>query len=376
MTTDRGPSILVYVAPSKNSGLRKQDPTIISVKHTNNRLEIRFPYDADIVSAVKSIPNRTYHPKERYWSIPLTPDAESLIRTKLGGFGTVRIVSQERNTKIREELKKRYLEHLQRKRYSDHTVKNYRRHVDHFLSYIGNGKIDGEAIIGYLNYLVSEKGVSSAYQQMATNAIRYLVVHILGNKMPKTSLRPKRERPLPLVLSVREVEKILSSISNIKHRLAILLIYSAGLRVSEAVNLRLKDIDYERKIITIREGKGKKDRQVPLSGKLENLLSEYFSEYNPGLYLFEGQKGGKYSVRSIQTVFRNACRKAGIAKPATVHSLRHSYATHLLEAGTDLRIIQELLGHSSSKTTEIYTHVSSRTIAGVRSPADDLDIPG
>ena len=114
------------------------------------------------------------------------------------------------------------------------------------------------------------------------------------------------------------------------------------MRVSEAVNLQLKDIDYERRIITIREGKGKKDRQVPSSAKLK----KYLSEYKPGLYLFEGQKGGKYSVRSIQTVFRNACRKAGIEKPATVHSLRHSYATHLLEAGTYLRIIQELLGHS------------------------------
>lgn len=192
----------------------------------------------------------------------------------------------------------------------------------------------------------------------------------------KSSLRPKRERPLPLVLSIREVERILSAASNIKHRLTILLICSAGLRVSEAVNLELKNIDYERRIITVREGKGKKDRQVPLSAKLEKLLSEYFRQYKPGRYLFEGQKGGKYSVRSIQTVFRNAREKAGIEKPASVHSLRHSYATHLIEAGTDLRIIQELLGHSSSKTTEIYTHVSARSIAGVRSPADDLDIPG
>ena len=275
-----------------------------------------------------------------------------------------------------DHLKSLYIEHLQRKRYSRHTIKNYLRHVDHFLSYIGDVKIDGEAIIRYLNYLVSEKGVSSAYQQMATNAIRYLVVHVLQKKMPKISLRPKWERPLPLVLSVREVGHIVSAISNTKHRLAILLIYSAGLRVSEAVNLQLKDIDYERRIITIREGKGKKDRQVPLSAKLKKYLSEYFREYKPGLYLFEGQKGGKYSVRRIQAVFSGACRKAGIEKPATVHSLRHSYATHLLEAGTDLRIIQELLGHSSSKTTEIYTHVSTRTIAAVRSPTDDLDIPG
>lgn len=169
---------------------------------------------------------------------------------------------------------------------------------------------------------------------------------------------------------------IVSSISNCKHRLALLLIYSAGLRVSEAANLQLQDIDYERRIITIRSGKGKKDRQVPLSQKLEKLSAEYFSEHNPGRYLFEGQKGGKYSVRSIQSVFRNACSKAGIQKPATMHSLRHSYATHRLEAGTDLRIIQELLAHNSIKTAEIYTQVSARTIVGVRNPADDLDFSG
>lgn len=363
------------MAPDKN-GLNKQNATIISVTRADHRLEIRFPYNADIVSAVKSIPNRKYHPEEKYWSIPCTPDAESLVKTKLESIGTVRIVSKEKNIGFYDDLKKRSLQHLKRKRYSRHTIKNYLRHIELFLSYIGNGKIDGDAIIGYLDYLVSEKRVSPAYQQMATNAIRYLVVHILQEKMPKSSLRPKRERPLPLVLSIQEVEKILAATSNIKHRLVILLIYSAGLRISEAVNLQLKDIDYERRIITIRKGKGKKDRQVPLSTKLEKYLSKYFREYKPGRYLFEGQKGGKYSVRSIQTVFRNACKKAGIKKPATVHSLRHSYATHLLEAGTDLRIIQELLGHQSSKTTEIYTHVSSSTIAGVRSPADDLDIPG
>ena len=194
--------------------------------------------------------------------------------------------------------------------------------------------------------------------------------------MPDCSLRPKKEQPLPLVLSPGEVGAILSTVKNTKHRLALLLIYSAGLRVSEAVNLELKEIDYAQKIITIRQGKGKKDRQVPLSVKLETLISEYFREYSPGRYLLEGQKGGKYSVRSIQAVFYRACRSAGIRKPATVHSLRHSFATHLLEAGTDLRIIQELLGHRSSKTTEIYTHVSSRTIAGIRSPADDLDLAG
>ena len=290
--------------PAKNVGLKKENAPIISVGHVAHRLVIRFPYNADIVSAVKSIPNRKYHPEERYWSIPYTPEAESLVKTKLESFGTVRIVSQKRNISFHDDLIKRSLEHLKRKRYSRHTIKNYIRHIELFLSFIGKGKIDGEAVIGYLNYLVSDKSVSASYQQMATNAIRYLVVNILKKDMPKTSLRPKRERPLPLVLSVKEVGDIISAVSNTKHRLAILLIYSAGLRVSEAVNLELKDLDYERKIITLRRGKGKKDRQVHLSVKLEKLLAEYFSDYKPGYYLFEGQKGEniRYGISKMCSV--------------------------------------------------------------------------
>ena len=156
--------------------------------------------------------------------------------------------------------------------------------------------------------------------------------------------------------------------------MVIALIYSAGLRLSEAVNLRLQDIDRTREVITIKAGKGKKDRQVPLSEKIVVMIHTYLNEYNPKEYLFEGQKGGKYSVKSVQNIFQKALQKADIKKKATVHTLRHSFATHLLEKGTDIRVIQEILGHASTKTTEIYTHVSTRTISSIRSPLDDLDI--
>ncbi len=148
--------------------------------------------------------------------------------------------------------------------------------------------------------------------------------------------------------------------------------YSAGLRISELINLRISNIDSSRRQIKIHQSKGKKDRMTLLSGKMLVLLREYFKEHKPKDWLFEGQKGGKYSTTSIQKVFQRAKNAAGIRKHATVHTLRHSFATHLLEAGTDLRYIQELLGHGSSKTTEIYTHVSTRQISKIKSPLDSF----
>jgi integrase/recombinase XerD len=185
--------------------------------------------------------------------------------------------------------------------------------------------------------------------------------------------RPKREKVLPNVLSKEEVKLILESQHNIKHKAMLCLIYSCGLRRSELLHLKLDDINSKRNIVIIRQAKGKKDRIVPLSTKILEMLRVYFVAYRPKEYLFEGQESGKpYDERSLQQVMKHALIKAGIKKPATLHWLRHSYATHLLEAGTDLRYIQELLGHKSSRTTEIYTHVSTREIQKIKSPFDDL----
>jgi site-specific recombinase XerD len=154
----------------------------------------------------------------------------------------------------------------------------------------------------------------------------------------------------------------------------LLLIYSAGLRLGELLNLKLGDIDSEQMRIHIIAGKGKKERYVMLSPKTLNLLREYYKEYKPKEYIFEGQNGGKYSPKSVQTLFKASLKKAGIKKKATVHTLRHSFATHLLDDGTDIRYIQELLGHKRLETTQIYKQVSSYSINKIKSPADDLDI--
>ena len=180
-----------------------------------------------------------------------------------------------------------------------------------------------------------------------------------------------------MVLSKEEIAKILSVVSNIKHKSILMLVYSAGLRVSEVVKLRPEDIDSDRKLIFIKGDKGRKDRYTTLSNVALETLRIYYKSVKPKDWLFPGQKGGRHiSTRTVEKVFEDAVEKAGIKKEISVHSLRHSYATHLLESGTDLRYIQELLGHRSSKTTEIYTHVSKKSIGKIVNPLDNLQMGG
>ena len=173
---------------------------------------------------------------------------------------------------------------------------------------------------------------------------------------------------------MEEVAQLFEVTENLKHKCLLMVIYSAGLRVSEALNLKIKDIDSQRMQIQVRNAKGGKDRHSLLSESLLPLLREYFQLYQPKEYLFEGERGGAYSARSAQSVLRQAVSKTNIRKRVTLHTLRHSFATHLLEGGTDLRYIQTLLGHNSSKTTEIYTHVSTKALGEIKSPLDSINI--
>jgi integrase/recombinase XerD len=185
--------------------------------------------------------------------------------------------------------------------------------------------------------------------------------------------RPKNPKLLPNVLSKEEIKAILNAQSNIKHKAMLSLIYSCGLRCGELLRLKLTDVDSKRGLLIIRQSKGRKDRITPLSEKIVEMLRSYYLAYKPMIYLFEGQKKEEmYDERSLQNVLKQALNKCGINKPVSLHWLRHSYATHLLENGTDLRYIQELLGHSSSRTTEIYTHVSTRELGKIKSPFDLL----
>lgn len=275
-----------------------------------------------------------------------------------------------------DKILKEYKNLLVQKRYSDNTIGMYCNYFGDFCKYfIGQDlkEITTAEINNYILNLIELKNISISQQNQRINAIKFYYEKVLGREKQYYELhRPKKEHKLPKVLSKKEVKRIFDVTKNLKHKCILMLIYSAGLRRSELLNLMPDDIDSERMVIHINGAKGKKDRISLLSDNLLQLLRQYYKEYRPKKYLFEGQNGGRYSASSVANILKKAAIKAGIRKNVTPHMLRHSFATHLLEQGTDLRYIQELLGHDSSKTTEIYTHVSKKAIDKIINPMDDF----
>lgn len=263
------------------------------------------------------------------------------------------------------------------KRYSDNTIGTYTDALKTFLRYYAHkpiAEITNDDLIKFNNHYIMANHFSASYQNQVVNSVKLFFRTIENNKLnPELVHRPKRPKLLPNVLSKEEVKLILNAHGNIKHKAMLSLIYSCGLRRSELLNLKLKDVDSARHLILIKQAKGKKDRIVPLSDKILKLLRDYFLAYKPREWLFEGQdRSNQYDDASLSAVLKQAVEKCNIKKNVTLHWLRHSYATHLLENGTDLRYIQEILGHSRSTTTEIYTHVSTKGIQNVVSPFDSL----
>lgn len=264
--------------------------------------------------------------------------------------------------------------------YSYKTIKSYRSCIRTFAFGIQPKhprEATGEEIKVFLTKMLEERQLAAATLSQFINALRFLYVEIYKRPLTIEGLqRPRKEHHLPVVLSPDEVRAIFDSLENTKHRTMMMLAYSAGLRVSELVHLKPEDIDGKRSMIHVRGGKGKKDRYTVLSEVVLEALRTYWKEFRPRTWLFEGYHPGKQiSIRSAQAVFEQACQKAGIRKQVSIHSLRHAFATHLLEQGTDIRYIQELLGHQSVKTTEIYTHVSKRNLGAIKSPIEQIIHP-
>jgi len=290
------------------------------------------------------------------------------------------INNEIKSRKLQDETQKqiqRFRDWMQQKRYSPNTIKTYSEAISTFLKYFHyktTSVITNADLIDFNSNYIIKNGYSSAYQNQVINGVKlfFSFAGSLKFDIEKTE-RPRREHKLPNVLSKQEMATILGAPSNVKHKTMLSLIYACGLRRSELLNLKPENIDSKRHLLIILNAKGKKDRVVPISDKVIEMLREYYKVYKPKIWLFEGQKQGeKYSEKSIQSVLKQALENARISKPVTLHWLRHSYATHLLESGTDLRYIQELLGHKSSKTTEIYTHVTEKSIQKIKSPFDDL----
>ena len=281
-----------------------------------------------------------------------------------------------RNREVAEGRKscpESYLAKLELKCYANNTVRTYVSCFEAYMNHFGNKElheINENDIRAYLQTLI-QNGCSHSYINQAINSIKfyYEVVLEMPNRFYAIE-RPRVKEKLPQVLAKDEVLALIQHTNNIKHRCIVSFLYSAGMRRSELLNLQPGDIDSQRMVVKIRSGKGNRDRYSILSEKLLQDLRKYYKEWRPRTYLFEGPQGVKYSAESVVKIVKEAARKAGIRKNVTPHMLRHSFATHLLESGTDLRYIQVLLGHKSTKTTEIYTHVATNTFLQIKNPLD------
>lgn len=333
------------------------------------RIAVYFEKNTTLITRIKTFEDARWSPSNCYWHLPDTE--ANRLHFKLPLAHTL-IPNAEGMTSI--ETFKRY---LLSKRYSANTINTYSEALKSFLTFCNTKaikEITNDDVIAYNNDYILKNAFSSSYQNQIVNAIKLFFKIVKDSQIEIDKIhRPKREKVLPNVLSKEEIKAILEAPKNLKHKAMLSMIYSCGLRRSELLNLKPNDIDSKRNVVIIRQSKGKKDRITPLSPKILELLRDYYKEYSPKMYLFEGQeKNTQYSARSLEEVLKKSINLATINKPVTLHWLRHSYATHLLESGTDLRYIQELLGHNSSKTTEIYTHVSTKNIQQIKSPFDDL----
>ena len=262
--------------------------------------------------------------------------------------------------------------------YSPRTIASYISSLNNFAEWLIQEKVNqvtDKEVEKYLYHLKKNRNRSISGMKQTVASLKILFTDILKKEIPDSlNIRFRKEEKIPVVLSEEEVAAVIKAVNNLKHKVILMTIYSAGLRLSECLALTVADMDFDRNQIRIRQGKGKKDRQTVLSRTLLSEMKNYLIKFCPKIFLFEGQKGGRYSASSVQAIMKRAVKKSGIKKHATVHTLRHSFATHLLENGTDIRFIQELLGHKRLETTQIYTHISKIAFDRIKSPLDRLSL--
>lgn len=375
--------MITFSIPKENDFMK--DILLDCVLHKGeNRVKLIFEYDVEIMDLLYTIEGSKWSATLRCWHIPKTKnyfnDLKVVFKDKANIIDHTRnnvpLIKTELDIGHKEALQK-YRRFLSNKRYSEQTIKNYMKRIRDFLDFYPEKSIVelNNHDIQYYNYeRIIKRDASSVLQNQFITALKlFLSIVQNGHIDIETVERAKNRRKLPTVFSKKEIEKILNSTQNQKHKTMLLLIYGCGLRRSEVGNLLLHDVQPERKIIFVRKAKGSKDRVVPISNKMLEALRSYYKTYRPRKYIFETGPGKMYNPETVYKIFKRSLEKSGIEKQVGIHSLRHSYATHLLENGTDLRYIQTILGHKSSKTTEIYTHVSTHNLSNIISPADDLD---
>ena len=334
-----------------------------------------FDYDPDLNRQAKTLQGIKWSKTRKAWYVRDTAE----YRRMFGIASKVLTISAERKiSEVNRPAMQKLIETLKLKSYSPKTLNTYTGEFGQFLLALKNKNVNeltSERLRDYFLYCVDTLKLSENTIHSRINAIKFYFEKVLGReKMFLDIYRPKKPKLLPNVLAISEIQQLFATLDNLKHKTMIYLAYSAGLRVSEVINLKVQHIHSARMVINIKGAKGKKDRTVTLSEGILVLLRKYYQTYKPKEWLFEGQYGGQYSDRSLQAVFQRAKQQSKIKSDVSFHSLRHSYATHLHERGTDIKLIQELLGHNDIKTTLRYTHVSQRTLEHIKSPFDDLNI--
>lgn len=308
-------------------------------------------------------------------------DYSALTTRKSSNVNTERIKKADAGHQIVKKVKLRidyFKKWMRQKRYSENTIRTYEGMLLIFFRFHfpkTDKEITEKDVMTFNTDYILSNGFSYTYQNQAINAIKLFYRQQGKIQLSLENLeRPKRTKKLPAVLSLEEVQSIIENTTNLKHKTLISLLYSCGLRIGEALKLQMKDIDIKRRFMHIKSAKGSKDRYVPIPIRMIDLLNKYLARYKPKDFVFEGQNGGKYSAVSARQILQRSLRICGIEKSITLHTLRHSHATHLLENGTDIRYIQELLGHNNPKTTMIYTHVSTTSLDKIKNPFDEFEI--
>jgi site-specific recombinase XerD len=360
------------------------------IKTRTGRLRLVFGYQNELRLLIKKFPYCSWDAKNKWWTIPYSDVFLNQLQARAletgmkvtyeeepaasNGVKRISALDVSHYRECPEEMVLKLREH----RYSESTIKTYKGLFEEFINYYHKyeiNKIDESQIISFLRFLVMERKVSISYQNQSINAIKFYYEKVLSGQRKFYFIdRPKKEKALPAVLKVEEIIQLFRAINNIKHKCMLMLAYSAGLRLGEILRLRLVDIDRERMQIRVEQSTGKKDRYTKLSRRFLIIYDLYIEKYKPVDLVFEGAAGAGYSASSLQTIMKAAAVKSGIQKPVTLQTLRHTFATHCLENGVDLRYIQSMLGHDSSKTTEIYTHITTKGFDQIKSPLDNLEI--
>lgn len=362
-----------------------KDYPAIFLEQKNHRkktqLLLKFSYNDALINKVRSIKSTYWSKTLKSWYIEDTKENRSLILNIFKNITTINTdklpkkkVFKRNLTLDQKQLLNNFYLYLKGKRYSQSTIQTYSFFIADFINFNTQTPLEElthRNVELFIEKVFIERNYSISSQRQFISALKIFIVFYPNTKINELVLeRPKKSRKLPSVLSQEEVLQIIAATQNLKHRAILALIYSCGLRISELINLKLADFYIERKQLIIKNGKGRKDRYVSLADSFLPLLSNYYYSYKPSLYFVEGQTGSKYSSESVRQFLKKSCTKAGIHRNVTPHTLRHSYATHLLENGVDIRYIQSLLGHSKPETTMIYTHVKRKDLMEIQNPLD------